>query len=704
MQEQAVTVNKFRNSFNNQKNKKIVLYGTGINAEAIVKNAKEFNIIGLMDVAKTGSILWNLPVFSYEEILENQIDFIVIVARPAVLSIIYNRIKEFVEAHQIPVYDIEGNLVKELCEKKEKEHPYFQVSEQDLIDKIRKYDVVSFDIFDTLLMRKVLFPGDVFEIVGKKLGHKYHFDFAVERKEAEKDLLSKGFNPKIEEIYNNLARKYNLSKDEKMELIEIEIETERKVLIPRKKMQDIFFLCKKLEKKIYLVSDMYLTKGYLENILSPLGFNGYEDIIVSCEYGISKEDGLFSILKEQIGDKSCIHIGDNLKADVEAPMKHNIESFYIMSAREMLENSVQDNLLSNVLDLEKRILLGIYISEIFNNPFCMYGTKGKPVVDRDISMGYSFIAPIIYGFINWMSQELEKSNIDYILFGARDGFLIQKLYSLYCKSMNISEIPNAYILVSRRNISMCALENEEDIIEMVQIYDGDSKRIALDLFGISELELANVTLEEKEDILQYQNMIKRHAKKEKKLYLEYLQKYISDENIQIAFFDFMSKGTCHQKLEKVLDRKLLGIYFQKSNTKEKAKNSLDYISFCKATSAFEKDYAVFKYCDFLETIVTDPNPSFWGFDSEGKKYFYPEKRSKKELELLEEFHQDILRYTKDVLEIYPYSMNVEFDFYDQLLKMVGTEYSKLDNDLNMLKMYDGYSDKVVNIGELFIQD
>lgn len=704
MQEQAITVKKFESSFKKRKEENIVLYGTGINAEAIVKNAKGFNIIGLMDAAKSGSILWNLPVFSYEEILNNQVDFIVIVARPAVLSIIYNRIKEFVEEHQIPVYDIEGNLVKELCKKKEKEHPYFRVSERDLIDKIKNCDVVSFDIFDTLLMRKVLFPDDVFELIGKKINYKYNFDYAFERRKAEKDLFSREFNPTIEEIYNNLARKYNLSETEKKELIELEIETERKVLIPRKKMQDIFFLCKKLEKKIYLVSDMYLTKEYLENILNQLGLNGYEDIIVSCEYGISKEDGLFSILKERIGDKPCIHIGDNLKADVKAPLRHNIQSFYIMSAREMLENSVQDNLLSNVLDLEKRILLGIYISEIYNNPFCMYGTKGKPVVDRDISMGYSFIAPIIYGFINWMSQELEKSNIDYILFGARDGYLIQKLYSLYCKSMNISEIPNAYILVSRRNISMCALENEEDILEMVQIYDGDSKRIALDLFGIGELELASVTLEKKENILQYQNMIKRHAKKERKLYLEYLQNYIPNANSQIAFFDFMSKGTCHQKLEKVLDRKLLGIYFQKSNTKDKEKNNLDYISFCKATSAFEKDYAVFKYCDFLETIVTDPNPSFWGFDSEGKKYFYPEKRSKRELELLEEFHQDILRYMKDVLEIYPYSMDVEFDFYDQLLKMIGTEYSNLDNDLSMLKMYDGYSNKMVNIGELFKQN
>ena len=699
MQEQVITIEKFKNSFKNQKKKKIVLYGTGINAEAIVKNTEDFNIIGLMDAAKTGNILWNLPVFSYEEILENQVDFIVIVARPAVLSIIYNRIREFVEEKQIPVYDIEGNLVKEFCEKKEKEHPYFQISEQDLVDKINKHDVISFDIFDTLLMRKVLFPNDVFEIVKKRLDSKYEFDYVIERKEAERELIRKGVNPTIEDIYSNLSRKCNLSEVEKKELLVLEIEIEQKVLIPRKKMQELFFLCKKLGKEIYIVSDMYLTRKYLEKILEQFDFNGYEDIIISCEYGISKEEGLFSVLKERIGDKSCIHIGDNLKADIEAPLKQKIETSYIMSAREMLENSVQEALLSNILDLEKRILLGIYISEIYNNPFCMFGTKGKPVLDRDISIGYSFIAPILYGFVNWMSQELEKQKVDYILFGARDGYLMQKLYLLYCERMNLPPIPNAYILISRRNIAMCALENEEDILEMVQTYEGDISRVAFNLFGIEVLENDNIV--KKEDILRYEDVIKQCAQKEKRRYLAYLQEFLVGSNSKIAFFDFMSKGTCHQKLEKVLGRKLLGVYFQKSNTKDKAKNNLDYVSLCKATSAFEKNYAIFKYCDFLETIVTDFNASFWGFDGEGKECFYSEKRTKDELELLKEFHQDILRYAKDMLEIYPYSTDVEFDFYDQLLKMIEPEFSKMDNELSMLKMYDGYSDKMINVGELF---
>ena len=39
----------------------------------------------------------------------------------------------------------------------------------NLFNKCRKYNVVSFDIFDTLLKRDVFFPADVFKLVEKKI-------------------------------------------------------------------------------------------------------------------------------------------------------------------------------------------------------------------------------------------------------------------------------------------------------------------------------------------------------------------------------------------------------------------------------------------------------------------------------------------------------------------------------------------------------
>lgn len=699
MQEQKVTLERFKKAFDGKKKKRIVLYGTGINAEAIVKNVTEYNIIGLMDAAKTGSIVWSLPVFSYEEVLENQADFIVIVARPAVYTIIYNRIAEFVEKNHIPVYDIDGNDIKELCRSVEKENEYFEVSKESLMQKVLNADAVSFDIFDTLLMRKVLYPTDVFELMEKKCQGKYSFAFAKERIGAEKCLLGKGINPTIRQIYECLAEKHNLTDDEVETLICLEGEMERNILVPRCEVVSVFNECKKSGKEIYLVSDMYFTKEILGSILHDFGIKDYSKLIISCEYGVSKKNGLFTVLKNELHGKECLHIGDNYEADVESAKKQGIETFKIMSAREMLECSLHDILLVDIGNLEKRIVIGMYAAKAFNNPFVLYHSKGKLIAEEKFPVAYLFVAPILLGFVFWLVKEAEKKELDTLWLGARDGYLIQKLYHMCCECLGTLECPNYYILISRRNVSMCAIENDSDILDMADSYQGKVKKALSDLFGICAKE-ADVEFSD-EDLLRYAEEIKVQAKTEKCMYLEYLDKYTLPKYKRIGFFDFMSKGTCHLKLEKILDRKLFGLYFQKSQSKDRERNELEFSGFCDAHGAFEKNYAVFKYCDFLEAIVTDFNPSFYGYDSKGSQVFFPEKRSAEHLNWVRKMHEETVEYANDFLKIYPYQTDVDFAFYDRILGMMGNQYTVLEDGYQELKMYDGYSDKQINIGELF---
>ena len=685
LKEQQDVLERFNRAFHNQKKKRIVIYGTGINAEALVKYAKDYQIIGLMDAMKTGSILWDLPVFSYEEVLKAEVDFIVIVARPSVHAVIYTRIAAFVQENKIPVYDIDGKDVSRLAENREKENGYFMVSKELLLEEIEKYDAVSFDIFDTLLMRKVLYPTDVFEIMEKEEKLQEKFCFAAERILAEKEILKEGNNPTIYDIYERIGEKWCLDKGERMSLLEKELEYENKVLVVRQEMLNIFQHCIRMKKNIFLVSDMYLTSNQLKTILREKGICGYEKLIVSCEYGCSKREGLFAILKKELKGLNCLHIGDNRQADIESAKKHGINAFYVMSGREMLECSLHDKLFTEITSLEHRIFLGLYMARAFNNPFILYHSKGEvPVFGKNV--GYLFIAPLLFGFVSWLSEETKQQGVDKILFGARDGYLIQKLYKLCHRYWNRTECDHDYILISRRNASMCAIENENDINDMIKAYQGEKSQCAKEVFGVSSLEIEK---------------IKIRAGKEKKYYLEYLRPLLKKE--RIAFFDFMSKGTCHLKLEKILKRPLTGLYFQKSESLDEERNHLKFASFCDVRSAFEKDYAVFKYCDFLEAVVTDFNPSFFGYDEEGNTLFYPEKRSDEHLTWVKEMQESVQEYTKDFLEIYPYPVNLEYAFYDKIFGMIDPIYSKIDSNYKKLQMYDGYSDKQIDIGELFKQ-
>ena len=42
-------------------------------------------------------------------------------------------------------------------------------SRAELIHAISEHEIISFDVFDTLIMRKTLYPEDVFEIVQNRL-------------------------------------------------------------------------------------------------------------------------------------------------------------------------------------------------------------------------------------------------------------------------------------------------------------------------------------------------------------------------------------------------------------------------------------------------------------------------------------------------------------------------------------------------------
>lgn len=75
---------------------------------------------------------------------------------------------------------------------------------KELIQAADAYDAVSFDIFDTLIMRRTLFPEDVFIIVEQKLKARgFLCDFAANRKRAV--LENTIPNPNIYEIYNQFA-------------------------------------------------------------------------------------------------------------------------------------------------------------------------------------------------------------------------------------------------------------------------------------------------------------------------------------------------------------------------------------------------------------------------------------------------------------------------------------------------------------------
>lgn len=188
--------------------------------------------------------------------------------------------------------------------------------------------VNSFDIFDTLLARKVKIPTDIFKIIEKKYGIP---EFYNNRIKAEQ--LSNGY---FDDIYSKFKMLTGTNDQTIEQLKLIEIETEKANLIP---------ICSNIEKVRsgdILVSDMYLPLNVIGEFLTSNGLSNKNVKLFVTPNGKSSGQ-IWNWLKDEFNIRH--HYGDNLHSDVNMPRKVGIHGVYTQIHKfTELEMSLPENL------------------------------------------------------------------------------------------------------------------------------------------------------------------------------------------------------------------------------------------------------------------------------------------------------------------------------------------------------------------------
>ena len=201
-----------------------------------------------------------------------------------------------------------------------------------MIEKlINNYEYVSFDVFDTLIERKCLTPEQIFINTGRKvLGNRKKIKFLKLRKQAEEDAYNElGVRATLDDIYSNITAFSDKTIDD---LKNEEIHQELENCYPKEIIDNIYKYAIKRKKKIIIISDMYLSENIISQMVKKCGYDKYEKLYVSNEYGVDKRSGkLFDLVlkKENITSNDIIHIGDSLKADILGARRNNIKSIFI---------------------------------------------------------------------------------------------------------------------------------------------------------------------------------------------------------------------------------------------------------------------------------------------------------------------------------------------------------------------------------------
>lgn len=140
----------------------------GYYTSLILQNSHNYNIIGLADRFANGQTIYGIKVLSDKEIAQNA-DLIIIVANLSTSQYIYERIRNTVQNNHIEVYYLNGKQPYSYNNEIEKLIYWENNTRKNLECKIKDADIISFDIFDTLVMRKCLYLDAVFDLLENEM-------------------------------------------------------------------------------------------------------------------------------------------------------------------------------------------------------------------------------------------------------------------------------------------------------------------------------------------------------------------------------------------------------------------------------------------------------------------------------------------------------------------------------------------------------
>lgn len=278
---------------------------------------------------------------------------------------------------------------------------------------LNQSEIISFAVFDTLIMRYVAKPYHVKEILRFKVEDllEQSFDFPTFREEAE--LMArqiKGGDATLDEIYKSFGALTQLDAETCKKIRKLEVSTELKLALPRNRIVSWFRTALSRGKKVWLISDTYLQTPDLERLLKKCGVEGYEELLISCETGLRKAD---ATIWEHLAKKNLnspykfTHLGENETADIQLCGDRGFGEYHLMSPLNLLSQipfgrSLLEQL-DNKMSLYAGILLGVVLAKKFHDPFriCAEFTSeiGRLVLKNLREAGYWFYGVLLLTFI-----------------------------------------------------------------------------------------------------------------------------------------------------------------------------------------------------------------------------------------------------------------------------------------------------------------
>lgn len=308
-------------------------------------------------------------------------------------------------------------------------------------------EVVSFDIFDTLIVRLYEKPTDVFLQLQDSYRESGFYSARIEGERIAREIANKSnvHEVTLEQIYLQMNRNYRY-------LMEKEMDLEKACCVANEEMRAVYDYAKVKNKIIYISSDMYLPQAVIEHILHKNGYMGYKKLFLSAVTMRPKATGeMYDDILAQSGVncKKIVHIGDNDVADFQKAIEKGFNALlYKKSCTEEwlnLKKFFGDNFQYSA------------ISSLYLGNAAYLDTMNQ--VDFWYDFGNKYFGLLLFAYCKWLHSEKLRLNISKFYFMLRDGYIVKKVYDLLYPDDN----HNVYIYGSRRLFLFAGMQEYNDI-------------------------------------------------------------------------------------------------------------------------------------------------------------------------------------------------------------------------------------------------
>ncbi|MDE6407075.1 MAG: HAD-IA family hydrolase, partial [Anaeroplasmataceae bacterium] len=343
----------------------------------------------------------------------------------------------------------------------------------------------------------------------------------------------------IEQRHGNSIASYYKDLEQNLELANCQANPE---------IISLFLKAKALNKTVIIISDMYFSKDFLKQLLNKCGIEGYDELFVSSELKKSKHTGeIFQAIKKLYPHQKILHIGDSLRGDYIKPKLKGIKAVHYKKY-EFKKSS-----------LEKQTIEKIFYNQRNSNAY--------------YNLGFTTLGPALFGFVQWLHQELVKNEYQRIVFLSREGKLIKEVFDRM-----FDDIQTQYFYVSRRSTRCIYLSEVKTSQDIINIYPLKKSMTKEKYFSELGLTIEDKELITKEDILNIDEKTLKEIQRINLLNKQKLLAYLKQENVvnKTALCDIGWNGTMQDCLQSLEIADIHGYYYALSS---ESKNKTGYIDY-----------------------------------------------------------------------------------------------------------------------------